>query len=252
MGTNSISSVVDGDTIFAADNNSLRSAMLQNWVPRATSGIATTLAGALGTAGLKWSNVFSALFTVGSTGSIEFSEDSAELVLKLGGIEKMRVTSDHLLPVGMIVPYSLSTAPSQWIICDGSAVSRTTYDRLYTAIGDTYGSGDTATTFNVPDFRGKFLRGHDAAAGNDPEAGTRTAMNTGGNTGDNIGSIQDDLVRNHAHNITVFEGNAGTYTAGFPADGNGTANQLSTLGTGTFMGAETRPVNAYTSFIIKT
>lgn len=46
-----------------------------------------------------------------------------------------------------------------WLLCDGQAVSRTTYAELFELIGTKFGSGDGATTFNVPDYRGKFLRG---------------------------------------------------------------------------------------------
>ncbi len=48
-----------------------------------------------------------------------------------------------------------STAPSYWLICDGSAVSRTTYADLFAAIGTTYGTGDGSTTFNLPNFGGR-------------------------------------------------------------------------------------------------
>ena len=52
-----------------------------------------------------------------------------------------------------------ATAPSGWLICDGSAISRTTYSTLYAVIGTTYGSGDGSTTFNLPDLRGRVAVG---------------------------------------------------------------------------------------------
>ncbi len=58
------------------------------------------------------------------------------------------------VPVGAIIPYGASTAPSGWLNCDGSAVSRTTYAALFSAIGTTYGAGDGSTTFNVPNLQG--------------------------------------------------------------------------------------------------
>ena len=51
---------------------------------------------------------------------------------------------------GMVSPYAGSVAPDGWLICDGSAVSRTTYSALFAVIGTTYGSGDGSTTFNLP------------------------------------------------------------------------------------------------------
>lgn len=63
------------------------------------------------------------------------------------------------LPAGMVMYFANSTAPQGWFQCDGSAKSRTNYVDLFNAIGTTYGTGDGATTFNIPDFRGQFLRG---------------------------------------------------------------------------------------------
>ena len=58
------------------------------------------------------------------------------------------------IPIGGIILYADTTAaPTGWLVCDGSAVSRTTYADLYDLIGDTYGSGDGSTTFNVPDLQ---------------------------------------------------------------------------------------------------
>lgn len=54
--------------------------------------------------------------------------------------------------VGMIVPFSGTQVPDGFLICDGSAISRTLYSDLFAAIGTTYGSGDGSTTFNLPNF----------------------------------------------------------------------------------------------------
>ncbi|MBO7344489.1 MAG: tail fiber protein [Clostridia bacterium] len=51
---------------------------------------------------------------------------------------------------GMIKPFAGTTVPTGYLLCDGSAVSRTTYADLFAAIGTTYGSGDGSTTFNIP------------------------------------------------------------------------------------------------------
>lgn len=63
------------------------------------------------------------------------------------------------IPAGVFMPFAGTTAPSGYLMCDGSAVSRTTYSRLFGVIGSNYGSGDGSTTFNVPDMRGQFIRG---------------------------------------------------------------------------------------------
>jgi microcystin-dependent protein len=59
------------------------------------------------------------------------------------------------IPAGIIMAWGASSAPANWLICDGSAVSRSVYASLFSAIGTTYGSGDGSTTFNLPDLRGR-------------------------------------------------------------------------------------------------
>ena len=54
--------------------------------------------------------------------------------------------------------YSLRSEKEGWLLCNGQAVSRTIYQELFTTIGTMYGNGDGSTTFNVPDYRGKFLQ----------------------------------------------------------------------------------------------
>ena len=73
--------------------------------------------------------------------------------------------------VGTIKPWGKATAPAGYLLCDGSAVSRTTYADLFTVIGTTYGTGDNSTTFNVPDLQGKFPQG---------KSGTTNLATTGG------------------------------------------------------------------------
>lgn len=60
---------------------------------------------------------------------------------------------------GMFVPFGSSTARTGFLLCDRSAVSRTTYAPLFSDIGTTYGSGDGSTTFNLPDGRGRMFMG---------------------------------------------------------------------------------------------
>ena len=62
-------------------------------------------------------------------------------------------------PIGSIIPYGGTTAPDGFLLCQGQAISRTTYAELFAVIGTSFGSGDGSTTFNVPDLRGEFLRG---------------------------------------------------------------------------------------------
>ena len=67
------------------------------------------------------------------------------------------------LPPGVVLPFAgAGNVPDGYYLCDGSAVSRTDDAGLFAAIGTAYGAGDGSTTFNLPDFRGKFLRGYKA------------------------------------------------------------------------------------------
>lgn len=153
----------------------------------------------------------------------------------------------YLLPAGAVSPFGGTSAPTGWLFCDGSAVSRTTYADLFTAIGTACGTGDGSTTFNLPDYRGRFMRGVDHGAARDPNAATRTAMATGGNTGDNVGSVQADDIKAHTHTVNISTAAGGTVPAA-PGGGVVATNYPS----GSFGNSETRPLNAYVNYIIKT
>ncbi|HJW80814.1 MAG TPA: tail fiber protein [Acidiferrobacterales bacterium] len=58
-------------------------------------------------------------------------------------------------PTGSMKMYAGAAAPTHWLLCNGAAISRTTYAALFTAIGTTWGAGDGSTTFNLPDLRGR-------------------------------------------------------------------------------------------------
>lgn len=110
------------------------------------------------------------------------------------------VSYNAMMPAGMIVPFAgpKENIPDGWLLCDGSAVSRTDYIGLFRAIGVAWGNGDGSNTFNLPDLRGMFLRGVSYDSGNDEDADKRTMLKDekGGNTGNNVGSFQGDAIRN--------------------------------------------------------
>lgn len=64
-----------------------------------------------------------------------------------------------MAPTGCILPYGGNNAPQGWLLCDGSAVNRATYEDLFNVIGVTYGEGDNSTTFNLPDMKGRVAVG---------------------------------------------------------------------------------------------
>ena len=154
------------------------------------------------------------------------------------------------VPLGTIMPFGGDGVLSGWLLCDGSGVSVAGYPALYAAIGDAWG-GDGGTNFNLPDLRGRFLRGVDGGAGTDPDAGTRAASNAGGNSGDAVGSVQDDEIGTHDHshsNGTTPSSNGSFLPLSWTAN-NATAPD--TFTTGVAGGSESRPNNAAVRFFIR-
>ena len=70
-----------------------------------------------------------------------------------------------VIPVGSIIAYSVAAAPTGYLLCDGAAVSRSTYSALFAVLSTTYGVGDGSSTFNVPDLKGRVVVGYGAGSG---------------------------------------------------------------------------------------
>ena len=97
-------------------------------------------------------------------------------------------------PIGVMMDYAGPTAPVNWLLCDGQAINRIAYAKLFAAISTTYGIGDGSTTFNVPDRRGRMSIMVDGAAGR------VTSASTGGSTADTLGgSGGSQLLPEHVH-----------------------------------------------------
>lgn len=177
--------------------------------------------------------------------------------------------ASSVTPPGVILPYGGTTAPTGYVLCDGSSLDRTTYASLFAVLDTAYGAVDS-THFNVPDLRGRFLRGLDGAAGRDPNSAARTAMAMGGNSGNNIGSVQTDAFQNitgtfsgvtnapFASSVSTsgalsaiagntqrpsFVGISGSWSSGFNFDASTSPSARTST--------ETRPINAYVNYIIK-
>ena len=84
--------------------------------------------------------------------------------------EKIQYIYNNMIPTGIVQAFAGATTPQGWLLCDGSAVSRTDYADLYAVIGDTYGAGDGVDTFNLPDLADKFIQGN-ATSGTEKSAG---------------------------------------------------------------------------------
>ena len=104
--------------------------------------------------------------------------------------------STDLFKPGMVVPFAGSTAPSGWLICDGAAISRSTYSALFAVIGTTYGAGDGSTTFNIPDLQDRILQG----------AGTRGTV--GNYVPESLPNIKGGITSDQSNR--AYRGNTGT------------------------------------------
>lgn len=100
------------------------------------------------------------------------------------------------LQVGDVKITARSSAPSRWLLCQGQAISRSTYADLFTAIGTTYGVGDGSTTFNVPDLGGRVVAGKESSA-------TRLTSGVSGVDGGTLGAAGGDQnMHQHTHSVT--------------------------------------------------
>lgn len=115
------------------------------------------------------------------------------------------------IPAGAFIPYGGAVAPTGWLLCDGSAVSRITYADLFTAIGTAFGVGDGSTTFNLPDFRGRALAGLDNMGGvSAGRVGAAAADSMGGAIGTETHTLTEAQMPTHRHTINYPSGGVGS------------------------------------------
>lgn len=146
-----------------------------------------------------------------------------------------------MVPIGTVHAFVGSSAPQDYMLCNGAAISRTTYAALYNLIGTTYGVGDGTTTFNLPNFAGKFLEGKpsDKEVGDGIEAGlpsidhthsyyTATAKNGYGLTGGSAYWLGAQLFSGNGDN-TFWKGADTNATTGTNSTVNGIYGKSTTV-----------------------
>ncbi len=152
--------------------------------------------------------------------SIDLSAGES-LILCSSGSAWFSVGKSAGTPSGILTPFAGTTAPSGWLICDGLAISRTTYASLFGVISTNYGVGDGSTTFNIPDLRGRVPLGKDNMGGTavgrvtNAEVGIAATVlgATGGAQSVTLTAAQSGLP-SHSHSYTA----AGSY-GGYPEGG---------------------------------
>ena len=180
------------------------------------------------------------------------------------------------VPSGAVFCIAVATVPSDYLECNGAAVSRTTYAALFAVIGTAYGAGNGSSTFNLPDLRGEFIRGFDNGKGTD--SGRSIATSQGEATKAHNHSASGSSTSTGAHNHPFLASNrAGdedpwTGTGGeakaFIGDQDGARftvaadsgkifdnsdhNHTITVSVSNSSGAETRPRNIAMMYVIKT
>jgi hypothetical protein len=173
------------------------------------------------------------------------------------------VATNAAIPTGTVSAFAgdATKIPAGWLLCDGREISRSEYSALYNAIGAAWGHGNNSTTFNLPDMRGLFLRGVSGNSNNDADAGNRTIVKEGGNTGNKVGSYQGDAISHitgqRVSSLYFCTGAFYGITTHTP-NGFSSGGLFGAWGTGMFdasrvvpVGSDNRPKNVNVNYIIK-
>ena len=172
------------------------------------------------------------------------------------------------IPTATIVPWSSASVPSGFLECNGAAVSRSTYSALFAIISTTYGAGDGATTFNLPDLQDNVAMGKSGTKALASTGGANTVTSTGNVGGSTANAtLSTAQLASHSHGLirqiaTSAPNQESIPTGNTRQNNNDTHNTQSTgSGTGhshnmsaTFTGDATSVVQPYLTiiYIIKT
>ena len=131
-------------------------------------------------------------------------------MLQTNGSGELSFTTVQGVPSGSVFCMAVATVPSGYLECNGAEISRTTFAALFAVIGTAYGTGNTTTTFNIPDLRGEFVRGFDNGRGID--------------SGRNIAIVQLSQNKSHNHSASTSISDPGHFHHSFRS-GNATERQ---------------------------
>ena len=128
-------------------------------------------------------------------------------------------------PVGSVIAYPVDSVPDHCMECNGAVISRAAYPELFSVLGTVYGAGDGSSTFNLPDFRDRFLRG------------------AGGENAAAIGAAQNAQIGTHLHSMRTYLNPTSGSGSGIQNIGIGGASGPYYVASEAYGGHETRPAN---------
>ena len=192
---------------------------------------------------------------IATSGEVATGTDNGKAISPAGfkgAINNLGITN----PAGTILMFGGTSAPTGFLLCDGSAVDRSTFADLFAVVGETFGAGDTTTTFNLPDLRGEFVRGWDAMGGSAKGVDSGRAFGSTQNS-TNLAHSHNVTDPGHAHDIAAVSDTtasvaAGAASAGAAPSTGTTDSQVTSITIQNSGDTEARPRNIALSYIIKT
>jgi len=193
------------------------------------------------------------------TFTLPSADGSNGQMLQTNGSGTLSFTTVQGVPSGAVFCIAVATVPSDYLECNGAAVSRTTYSALFAVVGTAYGAGNGSSTFNLPDLRGEFVRGFDNGRGIDSGRSIATAQSDQNESHSHTASVTDPGhnhsytktsttqgvdTDSHGHDTSVAQGstspNTGSKTTGISVSNSSSG------------GTEARPRNIAMMYVIKT
>lgn len=200
--TKAVSSFSPGGTITASDHNSLWDDLVSEVTNSVAADGQTTMTGPLkaasGTAAAPsitfGSDTDSGFYlasanhvggAVNGTKIIDVTTAGLTVTGTLNATAGVFEGGNYIIPLGSVFAFCGSSAPTNFLLCYGQAISRETYAGLFAVLSTTYGAGDGSTTFNLPDLRGRVVAGQDDMGGS---SANRLTDQSGGLNGDTLGA----------------------------------------------------------------
>jgi len=194
------------------------------------------------------------------TFTLPSADGSSGSFLQTDGSGTLSFSTVQGVPSGSVFCIAVASVPSNYLECNGAAVSRTTYSALFAVIGTAYGAGNGSSTFNIPDLRGEFIRGFDNGKGTDSGRAIATAQSSQ-NKQHNHSASSSVSDPGHGHTMPYTNsdhndglvnesgdgGQAGTHNVNSNTTGISVSTTVANDG-----GTESRPRNIAMMYVIKT